>query len=128
MAERHGKNSRVIIDSVVVKMATLNLNMTKDKVEVTAFGDTNKRYVVGLKDFAADFSGFWDDATDKLFDVADLDTPVNVYLYPDAVNAPTQYWWGSAYVDASVTSGVSAAVGVSGTVTAAGNFTRSGLP
>lgn len=79
MAERHGKNSRVIIDGVVVKMASLNLKMTKDKPEVTGFGDTNKRYVVGLKDFAADFSGFWDDSTDKLFDVADLDTPVNVY-------------------------------------------------
>jgi hypothetical protein len=127
MAERHGKNSRVILDGVVVKMASLNLNMAKDKVEVSAFGDGNKRYVVGLKDFSADFSGFWDDAVDKLFDVADLDTPVNAYMYPDAVNAPTIYWWGSAYVDASISSGITAAVGVSGTLTAADNWIRSGV-
>lgn len=128
MAERHGKNSRVILDGTVVKMNSLNVNLSKDKVEVTGFGDSNKRYVVGFKDVAADFSGFWDDAIDKLMDVSDLETPINVYLYPDAVNAPTQYWWGSAYIDASWSSGTSAAVAVSGSVTAAGNFIRAGVP
>ncbi len=128
MAERHGKNSRVMINGVVSKMASFDIDMAQDKVEVTAFGDTNKRVVVGLKNFAATFSGFWDDATDTLFDVIDAGNPVNVYFYPDAVNAPTQYWWGSAYVDGKLSSGVTAAVAIAGTVTAAGNFTRSGLP
>lgn len=128
MAERHGKNSRVMLNGAVVKMASFDIDMSQDKVEVTAFGDSNKRRVIGLKDFAASFSGFWDDATDTLFDIIDAGNPVNAYFYPDAVNAPTQYWWGSAYVDGKISSGVTAAVAISGTVTAAGNFTRSGLP
>jgi hypothetical protein len=128
MAERHGKNSRILLDGVVVKMASFDIDMSQDTVEVTAFGDSNKRYVVGMKSFAATIGGFWDDATDKIFDIIDAGNPVNCYFYPDAVAAPTQYWWGSAYVDGKVSSGVSAAVAVSGTITAAGNFTRSGVP
>lgn len=88
MAERHGKNSRVVVDTVVIKSTAFDLSMSQDKVEVSAFGDSNKRYVTGLKDLSATFSGFWDDAIDKLFDVVDGGVPVNVYLYPDAVNAP----------------------------------------
>ena len=127
MAKRHGLNSRVIIDSVVVGAASFDLNMTKDRVEVSEFGATNKTYVVGLKDLQANFSGFWNDALDKLFDVAEGTTPVNVYLYPDFVNAPTQYWWGSAYVDASVTSSVTVAVKTAGTIAAADAWIRAGL-
>lgn len=128
MAERHGKNSRVMLDGVVVKMAAFDIDMSQDKVPVTAFGDTTQRVVIGLKNFSATFSGFWDDATDKLFDIIDAGAAVNAYFYPDAVNAPTQYWWGSCYVDGKVSSGVSAAVAISGTVSAAGNITRAGLP
>jgi hypothetical protein len=127
MAKRHGLNSRVVLDLIVVGAASFVLNMSKVKVEVSEFGATNKTYVVGLKDLQATFSGFWNDALDKLFDVSDLTTPINVYLYPDAVNAPAQYWWGSAYVDASVTSSVTDAVKVSGTITAADAWIRSGL-
>jgi hypothetical protein len=109
-------------------MATLDVGMTRDKVPVTAFGDSNKRVVVGLGDFAASFRGFWDDAVDKLFDVVDAGNPVNCYFYPDAANAPTQYWWGSCYVEASWASGAEAAVSLSGSVSAAGNIVRAGLP
>lgn len=128
MAERHGKNSRIMINGVVVKMASFTLNKTTEKAEVTAFGDTNKRNVVGLPDLVLQFSGFWDDASDTLFDVADAGSAVNVYAYPDAVNAATQYWWGSAYVDYEVSSSVTAAVAISGTAAAAGNWIRAGLP
>ena len=128
MAERHGKNSRVILDGVTIKCTTFDLNMAQDTVEVTGFGDSNKRYVLGHKDFQGTFSGFWDDSVDKLFDVTDAGAAINGYFYPDAVNAPTQYWWGSVLVDASVSTGVSAAVGFTGNVVAFGAITRSGLP
>jgi len=36
------------------------LNMATDKVETTALGDANKRYVIGLKDLTGTFSAFWD--------------------------------------------------------------------
>jgi hypothetical protein len=128
MAERHGRNSRLIINGFVTKMATMEMSKTVDKVEVTAFGDSNKRVVVGLPDLTLTFSGFWDDASDALFDAADAGNPVNVYAYPDAANAPTQYWYGAAYIEASWSSGVSAAVALSGSAVASGNWGRLGLP
>lgn len=128
MPERHGRNSRVIIDGVVIKCTQMDLNMTQDTVEVTAFGDQNKRYVLGPKDFQATFSGFWDDANDKLFDVVDAGATVNAYFYPDAVNAPTQYWWGPVLIQASLSSNSQGAVGFSGTASAQGTITRSGTP
>ena len=128
MAERHGKNSRILLDGVVVKMASFDIDMSQDTVEVTAFGDTNKRYVSGMKNFSATIGGFWDDATDKFFDIVDAGNPVNCYIYPDAVAMPTQYWWGSAYVSGGISSSVTGAVALEGTIVAAGNFIRAGLP
>lgn len=128
MAERHGKNARVILDGTVIKCSSLDVNMTQDKVEVTGFGDTTKRYVLGIKDFSASFQGFWDDAVDKLFDVVDAGAAVNGYFYPDALNAPTQYWWGSVLVQASANASTTTAVGFSGEASAFGAIVRSGLP
>jgi hypothetical protein len=127
MAERHGKDSRVIIGTTVLKCTQMDLNMTQDTVEVTGFGDSNKRYVLGTKDFQATFSGFWDDASDLLFDTIDAGAAVNAYFYPDAANAPTQYWWGSVLVQGSLTSSVTGAVGFSGSAAAQGTITRSGV-
>ena len=39
------------------------LDMTRDKVDVTCFGDTTKQYVVGLPDTKGTFGGWWDEAT-----------------------------------------------------------------
>jgi hypothetical protein len=127
MAERHGKNSQVIIDGTIVKCTQMDLNMTQDQVEVTGFGDTNKRYVNGTADFQATFSGFWTDASDKLFDVVDAAAPVNAYFYPDVSNAATQYWWGSVLLQASLGSSVSGAVTFSGSAAAQGTITRAGV-
>lgn len=127
MAERHGKNGKLILNGVVLKMTSLSLNQTSDKVEVQGFGDTNKRYVIGFPDLQVSFSGHWDDAEDELFDVIDAGSPVNAYVYPDATNAATQYWWGSAYCDGNIEIPADSSVKVSGTLVAAGNWTRSGV-
>ena len=42
MAERHGKNGRVIIGAAVVQLTKWTLNRTTDKVDVSGFGDANK--------------------------------------------------------------------------------------
>src|SRR5690606_9777653 len=127
MAERHGKNSRIILDGTIIKCTEMSLSMTQDTVEVTGFGDGNKRYVLGTKDFRATFSGFWDDEVDKLFDIVDAGAPVNAYFYPDAQNAPSQYWWGSVLIQASLSSSVTGAVSISGSAAAQGTITRSGV-
>ena len=99
------------------------LNMATDKVETTSLGDSNKRYVVGLKDLSGTFTAFWDRLVDVIFDAAD--SPVGCYLafWPSATSA--QGWEGPAWLDASVKGGVTSAVTIDGTFVANGAWARS---
>jgi hypothetical protein len=128
MAERHGKNGRLMIGGVVVKVTKTNLSFAKEKVKVSGYGDQNEVYVLGKKDLQGSISGFWDDASDKLFDAMDSDVGIMTYLYPDVVNAPTQYWYGLALFDGSLDVDSNGAVAVGGALVAAGPWTRVGLP
>ena len=102
-----------------VSLSNWTLDMATDKVDVTAFGDTNKTYVQGLKDIKGTLSGFWDDTADALFDVADNTTGTVLYLYP-ASTADTIYFYGPAWLDASI------AVPSGGAATVSANFVASG--
>ncbi len=97
------------------------LNMTTDKVETTSFGDANKTYVQGLKDVQGTISGFWDDSDAKLFTAADSTDGIKMYLYP-STDAPTKYFYGPAWLDASISTGVSGAVSISGNFSANGSW------
>ena len=62
----HGKNGAIYVDGpkgtgtkVAVK-SQWDLNLSRDYVEVTTFGDTNKEYVAGLKDISGSFNGLLD--------------------------------------------------------------------
>lgn len=108
MARYHGKKGVVYMSTTgsgaaasVVGMKSWSLNMPTDKVEVTAFGDSNKRYVQGLPDATGDLSGWWDDTSDTLYDASRSTDGVNMYLYP-STDAPTKYWYGPAWVDFSI--------------------------
>lgn len=118
MAAYHGRKGMVYLSSsgtgLATNIALLNkwtLSMTTDTVEVTSFGDVNKTYVVGLKDLSGSFGGFWDSSVDSLFTASDSGDGVKMYLYPSS-DSPTKYWCGPAWVDASVDTGVGAAVTV----------------
>jgi len=72
----HGKNGSIYIngpkgvgDKVAVKTEwTLNLN--RDYVDATVFGDTNKTYLTGLKDVQGTFNGLLDVSGDLIEDHA----------------------------------------------------------
>ena len=96
----------------IVNMKTWNLNMPTDKIEVTAFGDSNKKYVQGLPDATGTLSGWWDDTSDQLYDASRSTNGVKLYLYPSS-DASTKYWYGPAWVDFSITTDVKGAVEVS---------------
>jgi hypothetical protein len=126
LARYHGKSGLVYISTTgtgaaasVGKLSAWTLDMPTDKVETTAFDDTNKTYVQGLKDVAGTLTGFWDDTVDTLFTAGDSADGCKIYLYP-ASTAITKYWYGPAWLDASIASGVSAAV------TVAANFSANG--
>lgn len=103
----------------VISLNTWSLDMPTDKVEVTAFGDTNKQYVVGLSDASGSISGFWDDTSDALYDASRSADGIKMYLYPSS-DAPTKYFYGPAWVDFSISQGVSEAVAVSASYSANG--------
>lgn len=104
-------------------MSAWTLDAATDKVEVTAFGDPNKVYVQGLKDLKGTISGWWDSADDSLFDAADSADGLKLYLYP-ASTAATLYWYGPAFIDASINVSATGAVSVTGNYVASGAWGR----
>lgn len=126
MPRYHGKNGLVYgsttgtgVAAPFVSLSNWTLDMSTDKAEVTAFGDPNKQYVQGLKDLKGTLSGFWDTTSDALFDAADSADGVKLYLYP-ASTAIAKYFYGPAFLDASISTPSG------GPVTIAGNFVAAG--
>lgn len=108
----------------VASLSSWSIDAKTDRVDVTAFGDANKQYVPGLPDFSGAFAGLWDDTEATVFTGSTSATAVKMYLYPDYSNAPTKYWYGTAYVDYTVTADVGDAVKCSGTFGAASDWAR----
>lgn len=108
----------------VASMATWSLSAATDRVETTSFGDTNVQRVAGLPDFSGQFSGFFDDSDSTLFAAAALLVGVPCYLYVDATNAPTKYWYGLANVDYEINVDVTDAAKITANFDAASNWGR----
>lgn len=126
----HGKKGVVYMSTTgtgtavaAVSLSRWTLDMATDKVDVTTFGEANKTYVQGLKDIKGSLAGFWDDTSDALFDASESADGVKLYLYP-STDAPTIYFYGPAWLDASIDVGNNGAVGVSGNFVAAGSWGR----
>ena len=131
MVRRHGRNGQVYIGvtsgaaaSPVAFQASWSINMVTDKQDVTAFGDGNKVYVAGLPDSSGDFSGFMDDATSQTYIAATDGLARNFYLYPDATNDPSVYWFGTILPDFSADGAIGSAVNVKATWNAASRVQR----
>lgn len=105
--------------ATVIGLDKWSLNMPTDKIEVTAFGDTNKVFVQGLPDLDGTISGFFDDTDDNMYDASRSTSAVKMYLYPSA-DVATKYFYGTAWMDFSINTGVKDAVMVSSAFKGAG--------
>jgi hypothetical protein len=129
MSRYHGRSGRVMLSTsasaaaVATTMSGWTLNRTTDRVEVTSFGDANKTYVQGLPDVQGTLNGFFDNADDRLFDAAESADGAKLYLY-FSTDALTIYWYGPAWVDASIEVPISGAVSMNGTYAANGSWGR----
>ncbi len=124
----HGKNGAIYIGGPKgsgTKVATKSewtLSLGRDYVDATTFGDTNRTYLVGLRDVSGTFSGLMDVSGDLLVNATTSDI-VQLYLYADDGASPILIGSGPALVDAQITASNADAVRMSGNFRAAGNWT-----
>lgn len=115
--------------SAAVLVGDLNswsLDMARDQVDQTAFGDANKQYTLGLPDVKGEYGGWWNSASSPaLFDAAQGSAPVLLELVP-AADEPTFLFSGLAYIDASIECPFDGGVSISGNLVAAGPWTLEG--
>lgn len=127
----HGKNGAIYLNGPkggggAQKVATKvewTLNLNRDYVDATVFGDTNKTYLVGLKDVQGTFAGLLDVSGDLIVNSTDSDA-VQIYLYGD--DRPTfelLLAHGPGLIDASITASNTDAIRVTGNFRAAGAWT-----
>jgi hypothetical protein len=126
----HGSHGQVKMDptgaTALVVVASLNkwdLDMSKEHVKVTAFGDTNQVYVDGLPDVKGTFGG-WYDPVDGLgiFGVVFGTAKPALELYPSSLDT-THKFAGKGLLDAKISVDSAGAVSVSGAFVAAGPWT-----
>jgi hypothetical protein len=129
MARYHGGRSIAYIavgagtSAVAVSLSQWSLNSTADTVDVTAFGDSNKQYVQGLKDMSGSLSGWFDSADDWLFAGSESTTGVTMALYPSR-DLMTCFHAGPALMSAAIDVPVSGAISIKSDWKATGPWTR----
>lgn len=125
----HGKNGAIYIDGPksgggqkVANKAEWTLSLGRDYVDGTTFGNTNKVYLVGLRDVSGTFAGLMDVSGDLLVNATASDI-VQLYLYADDGASPILLGSGPALLDAQITASNADAVRVTGNFRAAGDWT-----
>src|SRR5512135_2168646 len=125
----HGKNGAIYLGGPKgsgQKIAAKNewtLNLNRDYVDATVFGDVNKTYLVGLKDIQGSFNGMLDMSGDLLVNSVSSDTQL-IYLYgDDRTSSEVLVAYGPGLLDASITASNTDAIRVSGNFRASGAWT-----
>lgn len=132
MARKHGRNGRLLASVAsggtaepIAFLKTFSISFATDNVDVTAFGDTNKVSVAGLPDSSGSYAGFYDTDTAQLFTAATDGVARKFYLYPDYSDT-TEYYFGTAIFDFSVSQAVDGAIEISGDWQAASSVSKVG--
>jgi hypothetical protein len=126
----HGKNGAIYLGgskggggTKVANKVEWTLNLNRDYVDATVFGDVNKTYLVGLKDIQGTFAGLLDVSGDLIVNATDSDA-VNIYLYgDDRTSFEKLIASGPGLMDASITASNTDAIRVTGNFRAAGAWT-----
>ena len=99
------------------------LNLTFDRIDVTAFGDENKTYVGGIADASGDLAGWLDDASVQTYTAAVDGQARKFYLYPNSASVG-RYFFGTVLADLTIDGTVDGAATVASTWSAASKFQR----
>jgi hypothetical protein len=109
--------------AVIGSLNAWSVSFTRDKVDVTSFGDSNKVYLSGLKDVSGTFGGFFDTVyIRELFDASDATNGTLIRITP-STDYPDFYYEGPATLDLTNDGAVGDAIKISGTFSATGAWT-----
>lgn len=131
MARIHGNKGEVAMDptggataTAIASVDSWDLDLAKDRVDVTCFQDVNKQTVLGLPSYSGSLSGCWDSATtpDELFAVIFGTVSPLLKLTPSTLE-PTFFFSGLANLDGALSVSAKGAVTWSGKFDAAGPWT-----
>lgn len=116
----HGKNGEIHVGAAKVAVKTeWTLNLARDTVEATVFGDTNKTYLVGLRDISGTYAGFLDTSGDLLLTAAGEEAQAIKLMADDTTEVAS----GEGFIDANVTCSNTDAVRITGNFRASGAWT-----
>jgi hypothetical protein len=128
VAKKHGKAGAIYLGgpkgtgTKITNKTEWSIQLNRDYVDATVFGDTNKTYLAGLRNFQGNYSGLLDTAGDEALDASALDEQL-IYLYADDGAVPVLVAHGSGFMDANVTCANTDAVKITGEFRAQGNWT-----
>jgi hypothetical protein len=124
----HGKAGAIYLHgpkgtgTKLVNKTEWTLNLNRDYVDSTVFGDTNKTYLVGLKDIQGTFAGLLAVQGDAQVDATNSDI-INIYLYGDDGSTGGSTFLvacGPGLMDAAITASNTDAIKTTGNFRAAG--------
>jgi hypothetical protein len=125
----HGALGQIRMDplgvggAAAVVVASLNkwdLDLAKDRVKVTAFGDANQVYVEGLPDIKGSYGGWYDPAEGLvIFDVIFGTVKPYLELLPSSLT-PLVKFGGKALMDGKISVDSNGAVSIGGSFAASG--------
>lgn len=126
----HGSLGLVRMDPAgggnLVTVASLNkwdLDIARDQVKVTCFGDTNQIYVNGLPDIKGSYGGFYDPEDGLvIFDVIFGTVKPALELIPSSLT-PGVKFGGRANLSGKISVDSAGAITIGGSITAAGSWT-----
>ena len=107
MATLHFRNGAVYLTSgagaavIISEAKGFSLNITRDLADDSAFGDTWKTRVIGLRDWSGSFDVNFDTAQATLFNAVTTATSAQpIYLYPDR-SSTGRYYYGTVWPELS---------------------------
>lgn len=130
MTRLHGKNAVLYMSinsgdapTEVPFISNFVESLATDKAEATAYGDRNKVKLAGLPERSGTFDGFYDDSTVQMYTAAIDGLARTFYHYKNRNAMESDYTFGTAFFDVTVTTPVGDAVSISGNWDAAGDIT-----
>jgi hypothetical protein len=103
------------------------LSQSRDYFDASAFGDSNRRWLAGLRDTQGTYEGILDVSGDKLFDAAALGAQFIALYADDNSGASSQGLYliahGSGFLDAQVDCSLNDVVKITGQFRASANWT-----